>query len=195
MFHNYQIRNCLFYSDCHLLIFCETFFNSTDSSENYQLPGYQMRRYDYSRRTVGHTEHTGMCVYTKYANDQFHSASVIIRGAQFVYITITQDQTMRILAVHRRPSATSLSDFLLAMNESLNSFDADIVVGDVNVNMPKSGKSLEELMRTAGYTRHSHLFTTKYYTEIDVVFSKRELKSSTLETVFSVHLPIFIEID
>ena len=50
IFHNVQcmrgerfnlIRNYLFYSDCYLQIFCEKFFNSTDSSDNYQLTGYQ----------------------------------------------------------------------------------------------------------------------------------------------------------
>ena len=81
------------------------------------------------------------------------------------------------------------------MNESLNSFDADIVVGDVNINMGKEGKTFENAMRSSGYTRHPHLFTTKFYTEIDVVFAKRPLLSSTLETVFSVHLPLFIEIE
>ena len=177
-------------------MFCETFLNATDRAENYQLPGYDLHRFDYSKRTVGHSEHTGMCVYAKNSDNVLQCNSMVIRGVQFVTVAVRVPHgIIRILGVHRRPLATVYSEFLLAMNESLNSFDADIVVGDVNVNMGKEGKTFENAMKSSGYIRHPHLFTTKFYTEIDVVFAKRPLMSSTLETVFSVHLPLFIEID
>ena len=56
------------------------------------------------------------------------------------------------------------------MNESLNNFDADVITGDVNINMGKEGKSFEAAMMSSGCIRHPYLFTTKFYTEIDVVF-------------------------
>ena len=96
------------------------------------------------------------------------------------------------LAVHSRHS--SYSSLISVLQTVLSTNPVDIVFGDFNIGID-SLETFSCLMRSLGFYRPSDGFTTTAFTEIDLVFTKCHIRLSTLETIFSFHKPLFIEIN
>ena len=75
----------------------------------------------------------------------------------------------------------------------LESFPADVVLGDMNVDLTNANSCITSAMVKAGYNRLPDGFTTVEFTEIDLAFTKSHGDLRVLETTFSDHLPIMIE--
>ena len=72
------------------------------------------------------------------------------------------------MALHRRTRLAPTPLFISTLSTALTEFSADLVVGDVNIDVAHSS-SLAETMDNAGYVRLSNGFTTIDLTEMDLV--------------------------
>ena len=197
VFHNVRsllahfpiIKSSVFYQNCHLLVFCETWLNDGDDITKFNLPGYKGTFYNFPISGQSRRERAGMVVYVS-NQIQASMQCVVINAIQLVKITV---DTTRILAVHRRSRLTTESLLTNTLTCVLKSFPADVVLGDMNVDPTNTNSSITSSMVKAGYNRLSDGFTTVEFTEIDLAFAKSHGSLRVLETAFSDHMPIMVE--
>ena len=197
VFHNVQsirlhfgvIRSCVFYQRCHLLVFCETWLPTNIDTSGFQIDGYVASFYPYPDQGSYLAQRGGMCLYAAPSLTIYSSHSMAMNGVHLLFIQL---QSYTMLAVHSRHS--SYSSLISVLQTVLSTNPVDIVFGDFNIGID-SLETFSCLMRSLGFYRPSDGFTTTAFTEIDLVFTKCHIRLSTLETIFSFHKPLFIEIN
>ena len=101
--------------------------NKTDNSAEIELSQYTISRLDQPKKITTYSDHTGRCVYSATATN---TSSMIFFGVQFLFV---HHFSLKILTVHRRPSATT-TEVESAFQEPLTNFWADFATGDFNFN-------------------------------------------------------------
>ena len=208
LFHNVQsihahfadIRSCILYANCHLLIFCETWTTRSDNIENFNLTGYRLVSFMFEHCDERRPR-SGMCLFNsekiplgnvsieELAREKVHMLKIECK---------IESSFVKILVVHRRPRLTILATLIMVLSTVLGSFSADIVVGDLNENVGVRGESacaLHSFFLQMGYSLLTRNFTTVRFTHLDVLYSKSHVNADTLEPYFSFHLLIFVEVD
>ena len=189
------------YQSCDLLVFCETWLNNKDDPNDYILEGFRPPFFYQPFDTNEHRPHAGMCVYMKdtHLSRDITVNSITINFVHFLEVKILSViEYVKVLFIHRRPRLTTITQLKAAFTTQISKFRPDVIVGDINEDHGSDGlksPSLLNFFLQHGFNLVTTSFTTISFTHIDVVYAKIRLNVSTLETVFSHHLPLFIEYD
>ena len=136
--------------------------------------------------------HAGIAVYVCQLLTDVRVLSAIASNVHFCRVALP---SYKCLLVHRRPSVTAEPEFRRVLRSTVDDFKPDFIVGDVNVNIAPDNDLLSSLLNLQGYQRILHDATTDSRTKIDIAFSRiPECKAFALESVFSFHKPIFIDV-
>ena len=102
---------------------------------------------------------------------------------------------IKIMAPHRRQRAKSSSQIKKVLVTVVAGFTFLVVVGDFNFSTQIQGSSIDDSMAFLGFSRKFLPYSTKHCTEIDLVFTNLpRICSAILESVFSFHLPLVLEV-
>ena len=117
----------------------------------------------------------------------------IIDFCQFL-VTYVPLHNFVLIALHRRPRETSISNFKAALRQTIqeNSYSRMCVVGDFNLDI-SCNENFLSFMSELDFIYKESVFTTVGKTTIDLVFSRNvPLNLIVSETVTSYHKPMIL---
>ena len=177
------------FSESDIIVFCESWLNSSDSTEDFQVNSHEMHRFDYHDES-NRRPHAGFVAYTK---DPMIFRDSIKHFCQFL-VTYVPLHNFVLIALHRRPRETSISNFKAALRQTIqeNSYSRMCVVGDFNLDI-SCNKNFLSFMSELDFIYKESVFTTVGKTTIDLVFSRNvPLNLIVSETVTSYHKPMIL---
>ena len=170
-----------------LLIFRETWLNENDMSREYTIEGYQLHRFDFPA-THPQRPHAGVAIYSQLSQPEPRLRTWIHNSVQFVEIRLPK---FRVIAVHRRPSVTTLSGLSVSLSSLLDDSEPTLFIGDFNVDNT-TVTSLKTKFHNRNFRSCITTTTTNSNTALDHVYCNFDVLCFTTDCVFSFHKPLMI---
>lgn len=188
--HIEDIKSDYLIMSADILLFCET---HSIQEDDFEIPNFelimQLEAHQHLRKN------RGISIYSKI--DSYMIAHQ--KDKLFEICTLMTAENKQIFIVYSSPSmqlSCLLSSLTIFIKENRRPSQTTILVGDFNVNFDKAvGKNFESnIFENFNLQKKSTGFTTKKRTEIDAVFSDKDLKNCIYYTPYSHHYCILMEL-
>lgn len=169
----------------------------TDKNDDYNLPGFQMFRFDGSEN-FGVRSYNGIVIYTR--EEFIDLTHCVFDGIATVLATfLHRGQMIRIFFLYCPPQKSSIASFTKYLQTILQDIDASsepvIILGDTNIDFFDQ-KVLSSSLHKFKLRQIMHCSTTDYDTCLDHVYtscmSDSDISCATLESYYSDHKPIVV---
>ena len=185
-----------------IIAITESRLKCDDLNEDYNLPGFQMHRFDSNVASSDDRPYYGTVIYSKLQMQNMRK--LCLCGIETVLCTTqVNEETIQLAFIYCPPKFASISNFQSFMTSLISRGLLDVkktfvLMGDTNIDY-FTHKELKTLERRLNVRQLMHSCTTDYDTCLDHIYTNMPILNSdlttriscaTLESFYSDHKPI-----
>ncbi|XP_069114560.1 uncharacterized protein [Argopecten irradians] len=193
--HICDVRNTSNVLSADIIAISECRLTSVDDDVAYELPGFDMYRFD-DMGTANGRPHKGMVLYSRIALNNVQACTLL--GVETVSAEILHKESIvQLVFLYNPPSNASAKTFIAFLRHILQIVNGDtklVIIGDTNIHTGTMPECLKEFLVRNNLSQVMHSITTDYHSCLDHVYIKglpsNEISCATLESHYSDHKPI-----